>query len=278
MADLKFEIGKVCLSLRVKHPEIRRRVKLHYKNYVSSKRPDISVNIEYRDFLKRPNLKSLLFQTRSWRLYRENGSLFLYFPARGKPSLARLNKRLNKVEFYTKNPSGQFLLYLFPEILFSLILPQRNALMLHACGVLDRKKAYLFIASTGGGKSTLAKLALKKGLTVLNDDRVVIRNGKSSFRIYGNPWHGEVKETSNSSSPIKEVFFLRKSNSNQIKPITKAKAASELFRNSFYLPVNNAIIKNSFNICSNMAERLDCYWLNFKPDESIWRFLDGRVK
>lgn len=276
--ELRFEIGRVCLSLKVKHPEIRKRVRLHYKDYVSNRKPDIYIDIEYKDFFKKPNLKSLLFQTPSWKLGRENGHFILYFPGRNRVSLARFNDKSNYFKFYTEDPSGQLLLYLFPELLFSLILPQNKALMLHACGVLDGKKSYLFIATAGGGKSTLAKLALKNGLTVLNDDRIIISDEKKSFKVYGNPWHGDVEETSNKSSYINKVFFLKKSKFNQIRPISKAEAVAELFKNSFFLPINSDIIRNSFNICSNLAENLDCYRLGFKPDESIWRFLDGLAK
>jgi len=52
--------------------------------------------------------------------------------------------------------------------------------MLHGCGVLNSRKGYLFLAKSGGGKSTIAGLALKKSFRALNDDRIIIRKEKKS--------------------------------------------------------------------------------------------------
>lgn len=51
-----------------------------------------------------------------------------------------------------------------------------------------------------------------------------------------------------------------------------------ILKDCSYLPINNGIIKKKFNICSDLVKRLSCYWFYFKPDESIWRFLDGYLK
>ena len=71
--------------------------------------------------------------------------------------------------------------------------------MLHGCGILNGKKSYLFLAKSRGGKSTIAKLALKKGLKVLNDDKIIVHKERNLFKICGNPWHWEVEKTLNRS-------------------------------------------------------------------------------
>jgi hypothetical protein len=150
--------------------------------------------------------------------------------------------------------------------------------MLHGCGILNGKRGYLFVAPSEGGKSTIAKLALQAGMQVLNDDRIIIQKEKNGFKAHSNPWHGSVKQIANRPADIKYIFFLRKSSFNEIKPISKAEAAAELFQNSIYIPLNNAIMKKGFKLCCDLTQAINCYYLKFKPDPCIWRFLDGLAK
>ncbi|GAG43168.1 unnamed protein product, partial [marine sediment metagenome] len=124
----------------------------------------------------------------------------------------------------------------------------------------------------------IAKLALKEGLTVLNEDKIIIRKEKGLFKIYGTPWNGKNQKTINNFSYINEIFFLKKSKTNQIEPIGKTKAVIEFVKNSFYLSVNNSMIKKRFDVCFDLAENLNCYCFGFRPDKSIWRFLNGFLK
>ena len=270
------EIGGIGISLNIENLKIKNRLRIFYKNFISRRKPDIWIDAVGQNFLK-PSLKSLILETPTWKLGKEHNSLFIYFPS-SNPSLASFNHTLNKIKFYTHDSSGQLLLYLFPEILFSLILPKNKGLLLHACGILNKKKGYLFVAKAGGGKSTLAKLALKNGFIILNDDRIILRKDKDLFRIYGSPWHGEVKSTENKSLPIKEIFFLRKAKSCYLKPINKLEALEELLKNSFFLPINNDIIKKRFNLCVALVENLRCFKLYFRPEKSIWSLLNGDFK
>jgi hypothetical protein len=267
-------IGGITLLFDAVHPGIKQRIQEHYKEYLSSKKPDIYIRITYRDFTL-PRNKSLLFRTRSWELFSLKDKYLLHFPAKDQPSCALLDLKKNNVRVYTKDETGQLLLFLFPEILYAFILPRYNGLLLHGCAVMKKNKGYCFIARSGGGKSTVAKLALKSNITVLNDDRVIIRKTGGCFRVYGNPWHGEVDKTKNQSTVIKEIFFLKKAAINKIAPISKGKALKILFTNIFSFPLNKDIIKQVFLLATEVIGRLACYTLQFKPTVSVWRALDG---
>lgn len=260
--------------IRVEGRSFRNFIRLRYRDYLSLKRPNIFVDVEYKGFLKAKNLRTSVFQKELYRQSINNNPIVLHLCFSGQSSLAILNPSLNKVKFYTADHSGKIFSCFLP-ILFSLILPQNGALMLHACGVADNKKGYLFIAPPEGGKSTVGKLALRYGLSVLNDERIIIRREGKLFKIYGNPWHGDIKETSNAPVPIKHIFFLKKSNANQIKPINKKKAAMRILKNSFYLPVDKKLIKKIIAICFDMVYNINHYELSFKAGISMWRFLDA---
>lgn len=277
--ELRLEIGKVCLLLKIEHPEIKKKIEFYYKNYLSRGKADIYVNIRYKDSLIKPDFESLISETEFWTLGRTNGGcLSLYFPGVKNDSVAVFDGHLNKVEIYTQDPSGQIFFYLFPIILFSLLFFETKALVFHACGILSKKKGYLLLAQSGGGKSTIAKLALIQGMEILNDDRIIVRKEKGVFNIYGTPWHGENEENLNRSVPIREAFFLKKSWRNEIKQMSKAEAVAQLFKSSFCIPINKDIIKARFDFCLDLSNNLNSYWLSFKPDKSIWEVLDGLAK
>lgn len=274
--EIKIEIAGICLLLRIKYPGIKEKVAARYRDFLSNRKQDIVIDVESFDFLK-PRFRALIFQDSSWKLYRENEYFFLEFSIRPRCALAKFDVSMRKIKLYIDvYPCGRQLIYPFFERLFRWILSRHHAIMLHACGVVDGKMGHLFIAPSGGGKSTMAKLALKEGLNVLNDDRVIIRKKGKRFIMYGNPWHGEVCKTANISSPFKEVFFLRKSTSNRIAPINKTKALAMYLKSHFSSPLNGRI-RERFNPLFELTENLKCYWLEFKPDKTIWRFLDGMV-
>ncbi len=275
---ITFEIGGICFSVKARHPIIQQRLMEHYRYYICNKKPNIFIEAKHRSCVKKPNLKKVLVYGPTWRLGLEGNYYAIYFPEEKDTSFARINPTFNKIVFYTEDPSGQLLLFLLPEILMGVILPQNNAILMHACGILAGERGYFFPAPSGEGKSTIAKLALEQGFNILNDDRIIIRRAGNFFKICGNPWHGEVENTSNSSVGIKRAFFINKSFSNKVRLMSNKEAMLGFLRNSFYLPVNDDIMKKRFSFCCDLARALKCYSMDFKADKTIWRFLDECLK
>ncbi len=66
----------------------------------------------------------------------------------------------------------------------SLLLPHlKPCLVLHAVGLQLRRKAVLFVAPSGGGKSTLAASFLNEGHPLVCEDIAVIRKGRNGFLL-----------------------------------------------------------------------------------------------
>ncbi|GEM_PF-1867995 len=274
-STLVVRIGGVAISFKLPIAEMAEKLSAHYKEYIYDGRPQIRIRVEYKEVIEIPGKKEVFLSTRSWRLGRNKRGLFLYFPRKAVSSLAQFDRSMQKVTFYTNDPSGQLLLYLFPQMLFRLMAVKGASLMLHSAGVLDGEKAYLFIAHSGGGKSTLAKLALKRGMTVLNDDRIIIRKQYNIVKVFGNPWHGEVEHTSSRSALIRGIFFIKKSKSNRVVPISKKDALVQMLLHSFSLPITKEMVKKRMVICSNILGHTSCYCLYFKPDQAVWETLDS---
>lgn len=274
---VKIEIADICLLLRIKYPGMKERVSAHYKNFLSNGKPDVIIDVESFDGPK-PHFRTLIFQDSTWKLYRENGYFFLQFSRNPRCALGKFDASIREIKFYIDiHRCGRQLISPFLEMIFRLILSRHNAIVMHACGVSDGKKGYFFTAPSGGGKSTIAKLALREGLTVLNDDRIIIRKKNGRFMIYGNPWHGAISKITNNPPYLKEAFFLKKSESNGIIPMAKTEALSMFLKNHSPFPLNGNTRK-MFEVCFELAEKLECYWLEFRPDKTIWRFLNEMVR
>ncbi len=186
---------------------------------------------------------------------------------------ALIDINFSEVEFYTKDPAGQLLLYLFPEILFSVVLPERNAILIHGCGIIAGNQKYLFVASSGGGKSTIAKLALDNDFNVLNDDRIIIVRKNKQFIAYGNPWHGEIENTLNIGFPIKKIILLQKSDAEHISDIKDKEVLEIILENIFYLPGILEAKKKVIDFAFNMLAEIDFYRLDFTLKNDVFRFL-----
>src|SRR4051812_46896785 len=52
----------------------------------------------------------------------------------------------------------------FSRLLFGLLAPRHDAVMLHSCGVITQGEAHVFAGRSGAGKSTLASLASHRPL------------------------------------------------------------------------------------------------------------------
>ena len=205
------EIGKIKIKWDIRSglETVRKRLLNHYKNFLTgqSRRIDVNITVKIQKG-KLPEDGIPVLHTRSWEYFKYNGRPFFRFSS---GDLAEIGEGFKKIKVYIQNKSGQLLFYLFPEILYSFILPEFSGILLHACGVKMDNRIFVFLAPSEGGKSTIARLALKKRLILLNDDRIIVRKIRNKFYAFGNPWHGEVEVTSSEWGEVKELFFSEES-------------------------------------------------------------------
>lgn len=77
---------------------------------------------------------------------------------------------------------------LLPLLLYYIALAN-DGLMIHASGVFDGEKGRIFSGFSGVGKSTMAKIWMDAGSTVINDDRMIIRKIGNEFWMYNTPMY-----------------------------------------------------------------------------------------
>ena len=116
--------------------------------------------------------------------------------------------------------------YPLEEVLAINLLARGRGVLLHACGVCDDGRGMLFAGTSGAGKSTMASLwEEREGVTVLSDDRVIVREREGRFWAYGTPWHGDARVLSPEAAPLEQIFLIQHANEHCPIPLKPVDAA-----------------------------------------------------
>lgn len=75
------------------------------------------------------------------------------------------------------------------KLLLARTLLPRGGLVVHGVGLTDGARAAVFVAESGGGKSTLARCAVDGGLTLLADELVALAPTPGGYAAHGTPWN-----------------------------------------------------------------------------------------
>lgn len=93
-----------------------------------------------------------------------------------------------------------------------------NFLVLHSAAILVSGKCLLFLAISGGGKTTLSENAIKHGYEVLSDDRVFVIHDTNKYFAHGTPFGNF--GLNKGGYPIAGIFILEQSDQNLIEPVS----------------------------------------------------------
>ncbi len=105
----------------------------------------------------------------------------------------------------------------------------KGGFFLHCSCLRYRDGAIIFTAPSGTGKSTHASLWRKHfggEVTMINDDKPLVRKVGGQYIIYGTPWNGKHSIGNNISAPIRAIVFLRQAKENHAEPLDPFKALS----------------------------------------------------
>ncbi|MCR5736987.1 MAG: hypothetical protein K6G64_04985 [Eubacterium sp.] len=99
-------------------------------------------------------------------------------------------------------------------------------------------EAYMFTAASGTGKSTHARLwreTFGERVTMINDDKPLLRVKEDGIYAYGTPWDGKHHLSTNGNAKLKGICFLKQAKENRIRPLKKEEILP-LIMNQIYRP------------------------------------------
>ena len=144
-----------------------------------------------------------------------------------------------------------------------------DTILFHGSAVAVEGVGYLFTAKSGTGKSTHTRLwreMLGERAVMINDDKPLIKVSEKGITIYGTPWDGKHRLSTNMSVPLRAICILERAEENRIVPITKKDAYNMLIQ-QVYKPVEPQKLIKTLQLIDRLSENVKLYRLgcNMSP-------------
>ncbi len=149
------------------------------------------------------------------------------------------------------NPQTAESSYILNE-LCNAVLERFDGFFFHSSALMLNGEAYVFSAASGTGKSTHTSLWRKHfgdKVTMINDDKPIIRKNRGKFYIYGTPWMGKADIGNNIKAPVKAVFILKQGKVNSAVQITPGEVFNHI--------LEATVVPRQSNIMSVLLNLLD---------------------
>lgn len=165
--------------------------------------------------------------------------------------------------------------YPLDELLMVNFLSLGKGAEVHACGVVDpHGNGHLFLGQSRAGKTTLARLWQKeKGITILSDDRIILRQLDEKVWMYGTPWHGEAELASPAKVPLTRIYFLQHGKTNERIQMGTTEAMARLFACSFLPFYSPEAMEFTLGFFEEVTKAVPCYEFRFLPDRRAVEFI-----
>lgn len=221
----------------------------------------------------------------AWKLYQDNESFLFHLRSEAIGSapykISRVTKDFTSGEIVFHSPYLDSSKPLYPleypldELLFINFLSLGRGVEVHALGLVDSEGVgRLFLGQSTAGKTTMARLwEDDPGVTILSDDRIILRKMDNQIWMYGTPWHGEAGFAAPTRAPLGSVYFLRKGMKNQVSSLNGVECASRFFSCCFPLFYNRDAVDFTLRFFDDAVKSVPCCELSFVPNKTVVEFL-----
>ena len=185
-----------------------------------------------------------LFATQAWELWAlpDGGYQVALIRATGKarPMLVadRATRRVVYHEAEGRAPIADGLPLVFDpfrmpvdQLLLIQHLAFREGFIVHSAGFAFGDVGIVVPGVSGAGKSTLTSLLSQAipEMTVLSDERIIVRSRNGAFEAWGTPWMGTAGIARNLGVPLRALVFLAQNPQHGISAIPAREAVRRLF-------------------------------------------------
>ena len=221
----------------------------------------VNTSLPKKDFVEEPHV----------RIDRQKDR-FVFVNINGRKSnqeLGFIDKQKRVCQLNTNPQTARRLFHPFLASTCALFLSEEGAFIIHAVGFIYKGEAYIFVGPSGSGKSTIASILKKKGLNIISDERIIIRKRGSSFTAFAFPWYNYKSQC----APLKNIFFLKKSNAVGFNRLNPSYAIMKLFSNTTLNLPDREVAKRVLNILAFLSKKIPAYEMQFRKDDSFWQKL-----
>ena len=139
-----------------------------------------------------------------------------------------------------------------------------DTIFIHASSIAYEDNAYLFLALSGTGKSTHARMwkeVFGDKVTYINDDKPLLRKIDGKWMVCGTPWNGKHRRGENKMVPLKGICLIKRSDTNFVREISSKEILQKLF-NQIILPRNKDSLNKTLDLVSDLIGRNKLYEIN----------------
>ena len=300
--SLAYSIAGIRICLRAAAPDVHLVATATRQVFACSPEPPVEIDLSV-DWMSdqmdavadlATNGAQLAFDSgHLWRLYRgPAGDWIFHFVSKrfgARPyKIARLSPTFNRGSVQIDRRAAYDgcvdpLEYPLDELLWIHWLASRDAVELHACGVIQtitqdhngasnegRREGFVFVGQSGAGKTTTAQLWSKDlRFEILSDDRTIVRRHQQELRLYGTPWHGEGRFARSGNARLKGIFLLTQARSTELQPLSPAIALGRLMAASFPPFHHAGLLAGATETMAMLVNSTPCFELRFAPDASV---------
>ncbi|MCR5652865.1 MAG: hypothetical protein K6F88_03600 [Ruminococcus sp.] len=154
-----------------------------------------------------------------------------------------------------------------------IVMDRYDAFFFHCSAICVDNQAIMFTAQSGTGKSTHRNIWIKNfgdRVTVINDDKPIVRKIDGVFYVYGTPWKGKEGFGENIRVPAKALCFLSRAEQNSIGPIDTISIVSKML-NQTVRPSQPELMGKLLDLIDGFLNQVDCYDLrvNMNDDAAV---------
>ncbi len=149
------------------------------------------------------------------------------------------------------------------------VLESYNGFFFHSSSLMLDGEAYVFSAASGTGKSTHTALWRKhfgSRVTMINDDKPIIRKADGRFFIYGTPWMGKENIGTNTKAPVKAVFILTRGETNSARRVKTGEVFRQILE-ATVVPSDKSIMSELLRLLDEFFSEVPLFLLTCNRDD-----------
>lgn len=157
--------------------------------------------------------------------------------------------------------------YLYTKICKK-ILSEYDGFFFHSSALQLDGEGYLFTALSGTGKSTHTgnwRRYFGDRVTMINDDKPIIRKINGTFYVCGTPWMGKSDIGCNTIAPIKAIYVLQRGEENRAEKISPGAVLKQLFEATL-LPNTRENMSKLLLLFNDLFSKVNLYLLTCNKD------------
>ena len=142
--------------------------------------------------------------------------------------------------------------------------------LFHGSVVAVDGKGYLFTAKSGTGKSTHVRLWMeqfKERAVIINDDKPLLEITEEGVVVYGTPWDGKHRLSTNTCVPLKAICVVNRGEENYVTVADKKSVYPRLLQ-QIYRPSDGKLMGETLKLLGQLSKSVELYELycNMEPE------------